>query len=234
MANGGGLVSVHHPQAGRIVIGRACSMSWASCPAPLGIAIVVSPSPCASPAMTRWMRGSVSAGTAVAPRSRNSMLVPRTWAISPARAHALEHGLDPCRIEIPHFAEYDPARDHVSCSRLRPDPTDGCNLAAGKLCRRSIHCQHQLGCRKQCIVALVHRGSARVVLRAPPRKLIIWAAARGRCKYRAGGVYRPDCPRCCWNCQTMPGVRYHRRTLTRSSRRSRCHYAHRGSWMSQR
>jgi len=44
-----------------------------------------------------------------------------------------------------------------------PDPTDGCNLSAGKLCRRSIHCQHQLGCRKQCIVALVHRGGPRVV-----------------------------------------------------------------------
>src|SRR2546430_1703439 len=84
-----------------------------------------------------------------------------------ARAYPLEHGLDPCRIEIPHFeAEYDPTRDHVWCSRLRPDPTDGRNLLAGKLSRRIIHCQHQLGCRKQCIVALVHRGSAGVVRHA--------------------------------------------------------------------
>src|SRR5256885_3679279 len=40
------------------------------------------------------------------------------------------------------------------------------NLVAGNLSRRIIHCQHQLGCRKQCIVALVHRGSARVVRHA--------------------------------------------------------------------
>src|SRR5215471_12647089 len=39
-----------------------------------------------------------------------------------ARAYALEHGLDPCRIEIPHFdAEHHPARDDVRGARLRPD-----------------------------------------------------------------------------------------------------------------
>jgi hypothetical protein len=51
--------------------------SCASCPAPLGIAIVVSASACAARSMMGCMRASVQAGTAVASRSLNSMLVPR-------------------------------------------------------------------------------------------------------------------------------------------------------------
>jgi hypothetical protein len=60
------------------------------------------------------------------------------------------------------------------------------------------------------------------------------APARSQCRCRAGAECRQDCSRCCWNCQTMPDVRFRRRTTARSSRHNRCRCAHHGSSTFQR
>jgi len=66
------------------------------------------------------------------------------------------------------------------------------------------------------------------------KRLIAWAPAHSRCRYRVGGECRQDCSRCCLNCPTMPDVRFRRRTTARSSRRSQCRSAHHGSSTSRR
>ena len=66
------------------------------------------------------------------------------------------------------------------------------------------------------------------------QRLIASAPVRSRCRYRAGGERRRDCSRYCLNCQTMPDVRFRRRTTARSSRRSQCRCAHYGSWTFRR